>query len=223
MGFPFCLGLFGASIFFFLIFFIFGNRSYNRRFNATYNVRNFFPYEIGYGVKFLDNIGVNAALILSMFSSLALFIFYGYGFDTFESPKIVTILAGIILTISIFFIFFADLKYIRFHVFMFVVTAIASFLLPCGIGILGYVNYQRTGHVYPIILAAFAFIYAIFIFASLMNPRLNLQLNMKKAVDKNGKEILVRPKFFVMAFTEWLYIFSLFIDQILLILLIIPR
>lgn len=223
MGFYFLLGLIIASIFFFLVFFVFGVRTYEKRFNITYNVKNFFPYEIGYNVKFLDNIGINAALILSIFASFASFLYYGVGYSLFENHKIVTILAGIILSFTVLFQFFADLKYIRFHITLFVLTALAAFMLPCGIGILGYVNYQRTEDIFSIILAGISFIFAIFIFASMMNPRLNLKLNMKKAIDKNGKEVLVRPKFFIMAFTEWIYIFSLFIDQLLLLLLLLPR
>lgn len=223
MEFPLCLGLAIASIFFLIIYFIFSFKSYKKRFNLVYNPKNYFPYEIGYRVRFLDNIGLNALLILSMFFSFALFIYYGYGYNMMENSKLITIIAGILLSFCIFFLFFADLKYTRFHIFLFVLTALAAFLLPAGIAILGFVDFQKTGDIYPIIIGILSAIFAIFIFASLMNPRLSLQLNMKKAVDANGKEVLVRPRYFVLAFTEWVYIFSIIIDQILLILLIIPR
>ena len=223
MGFPFCLGLAIASILFFLGFLYFGIRSYKKRFDVSYGFRNFFPYEINYGTRFLDNIGVNALLILSCFCSFALFLYYGYGYNLFEESKLVTIIAGFTLTLCVFFSFFADLKYIRFHIFLIILLALSAFMLPSGIVILGYVGFQKTNDIYSIVIAGIALIVALFVFASLMNPRLNFQLNMQKAVDAKGKEILVRPKYFVMAFTEWLFIFSLFIDQILLLLLLIPR
>lgn len=223
MGFSFCLGLAIASIIFFIGYFYFGIRSYKKRFNIPFDIRNTFPYEIGYNTKFLDNIGVNALLILSMVSSLSLFLYYGYGHSFFESSKIVTIIAGILLSIITFFAFFADLKYIRFHLLMVVLLALSAFMLPSGIVILGYVSFQNTNDILSIVVAGLALVVALFIFSSLMNPKLNFRLNMKKATDKDGKEILVRPKYFVIAFSEWLYIFSLFIDQILLIILIIPR
>lgn len=223
MGFSFCLGLAIASILFFIGFVFFGTRSYKKRFNVPFDIRNTFAYEIGYNTKFLDNIGVNAMLILSMTCSLSLFLYYGYGFSLFASTKIVTIIAGILLSIVGFFAFFADLKYIRFHILMIVLLALSAFMLPSGLVILGYVSFQNTKDILSIVIAGIALVVALFVFSSLMNPKLNFKLNMKKATDKNGKEVLVRPKYFVIAFSEWLYIFSLFIDQILLLILIIPR
>ena len=221
MGIGLSIGLISSSILFFFAFFLFGILYYKKRFNLPYDIRNTFPYEINYQVKFLDNIFVNIFLILSLVSSIGYFIFFDI--KNIYGVNLVIVISGILLAILIFFLFFADLKYLRFHLLLLVLTAIAAFVLPAGVAILGFIHYQADhSDIFSLIIFIISALLALFIFGVMMNPKLNFRLEMDKEIDKNGNEKLVRPKYFVLAFSEWIFIFSLFASELLLLLLIIP-
>lgn len=222
MGIGLSIGLVSSSLLFFMAFLLFGIRYYKKRFNIPYDLRNTFPYEINYQIKFLDNIFVNVFLILSLVSSIGFFTF----FDIKNIPGVILVpmIGGILLSISIFFLFFADLKYIRFHIIILILSAISSFVLMSGVALIGFHNFQIDNNdIYSLVISIIAALAGLFIFGVMMNPKLNFRLEMKKAVGVDGKEILVRPKYFVLAFSEWIFIFSIFISELLLLLLYIPR
>lgn len=222
MGIGLSIGLVSSSLLFFVAFLLFGIFYYKKRFSVPYDLRNTFPYEINYQTKFLDNILVNVFLILSLVSSIGFFAF----FDIKNIPGVILVpmIGGILLSICIFFLFFADLKYIRFHIIILILSAISAFVLASGVALVGFHKFQNdNSDIYSLIISIIAALAGLFIFGVMMNPKLNFRLEMKKAVDVNGKEILVRPKYFVLAFSEWIFIFSIFVSELLLLLLYIPR
>lgn len=222
MGIGLSIGLVASSIIFFVGFIFFGVLSYKKRFALKYDFRNTFPYEINYQTRFLDNIFVNAFLILFAVSSIGFFTFFDI--KHIIGVNLVPAISGSILAICIFFLFFADLKYIRFHMILLILTAISSFVLVSGVALVGFHMFQMDNNdYYSLVVCIIAAIFALFIFGVMMNPKLNFKLEMKKAVDVNGNEVLIRPKFFVLAFSEWLFIFSILVSQLLLLLLYIPQ
>lgn len=216
------IGLAASSIIFFLGFVVFGVINYKKRFTLKYDIRNTFPYEINYQTRFLDNILVNVFLVLFSVSSVGFFTFFDI--KNIIGVNLVPAISGSILTICIFFIFFADLKYIRFHMFLLIFTAIASFTLASGVALVGFHMFQLDNNdYYSLVVCIISAIFALFIFGVMMNPKLNFKLEMTKAIDTNGNEILVRPKYFVLAFSEWIFIFSILVSELLLLLLYIPK
>ena len=221
MGIGLSIGLVTASILFFIGFLLFGIQHYKKKYTVTYDLRNTFPYEINYQTRFLDNIFVNVFLVLSMVASIGYFAFFDI--KNLSGVVIVILICGLLLSIINFFMFFADLKYIRFHLILLVLQAISAFGLAGSIAVLGFISFQKDNSYYlGIVVACLAAILGLFIFGAMMNPKLNFRLEMVKTITPEGKETLVRPKYFVLAFSEWLFIFSLFISQILLLILYIP-
>ena len=105
---------------------------------------------------------------------------------------------------------------------MFALLAIASFGCPASIAIICYSKYQATLNIYYIVICSLSIATALFGFGLIMNPKLTFRLEMQKAVGEDGKETLIRPKFFVLAISEWFFMFLLLASDILLLLAYIP-
>ncbi|MCR5506180.1 MAG: hypothetical protein K6F07_04210 [Bacilli bacterium] len=220
MGFGLSLGLALASILLFILFLFTGISAYKKRWNMGYDMRNCFPYEINYRQRFTDNILPNAILTFVVATSLGLFIFFDI--KNLSGATIVTLACGCLGAILVFFMFFTDIRFIRFHIALFSLLAIAAFGSPASIAVISYQKYQSSNNVYYIVIALIAVVVGLFAFALIMNPRLSFKLQMQKAVGIDGKETLMRPKYFVLAFSEWLFIFTYFFSEILLLLVYLP-
>lgn len=222
MGFGLSLGLSLASMFFFAMFMLFGIKNYMRRFkDISYDIRNTFPYEINYQQKYLDNVFPNVLLTLYLLTSICFFAFFDI--KNLNAFTVFMMVSGITVSIVSFFLFFADLRYIRLHLLLMTLLSVAAFATSASIAVYGINIFKNNEDVLSLVIAIIAALLGLFIFGAMMNPKLNFRLDMKKAVGVDGKEVLVRPKYFVMAFTEWLFIFSLFIDQILILILYLPK
>ena len=222
MGFALSLGLAISSMFFFALFIFFGIKGYVKRsVGVKYDLRNTFPYEINYQLHFLDNILPNIFLILFLSTSICFFAFFDI--RNLNGFTIFMMITGIMLSLCNFFIYFADLKYIRFHLLLVTLLSVSSFGLSASIALFGFNNFKNdTTQILDIVIAIIAALLGLFVFAVMMNPKMNFKLEMKKVITEDGRELLVRPKYFVMAFSEWLFIFSLFINQILILILYLP-
>ena len=221
MGFGLSLGLSLSSMFFFMMFMLFGIRSYQNRYkDIKYDIRNTFPYEMNYQLKYLDNVLPNVLLTLYILTSVCFFAFFDI--KNLNVFTVFMMASGILLAIVSFFMFFADLKYIRLHLLLVTMLSVSAFASTAFIAVYGFNSFKNDTNILALVIAILAAIFGLFIFILMMNPKLNFRLEMKKAVTPEGKEILVRPKYFVMAFTEWLFIFSIFIDQILILILYLP-
>ena len=214
------IGLAGGSILLFLCYFFLSNFNYKKRFNAKYDIRNCFPYEYNFESKLSDNILGNVALILSMLFSMGLFAL-GLAYFRTNGYLIAGIIAGIIYSILVLGINFTPLKLLRFHFVVMIILFVASFFTPMAIGLTSFNIYQITKNPYSLVLMIVCFVVGLFMFALIMNPRLSFNIKMQVAVDENGNEKLVRPKYITVAFTEWLMELLLPVNQILFTLLII--
>ena len=62
---------------------------------------------------------------------------------------------------------------------------------------------------------------ALFVFGLIMNPKLSLNIKMNVATDEKGNEYYVRPKYIMIAFTEWMLVIGLILSELLYLLVII--
>lgn len=220
MGFGLSLGLGLSSIILFFLFMLLSMNAYKKRWNRKYDIRNTFPYELNYQQRFTDNILPNAILTMAVATSIALFAFFDI--RHLSGAAIVTVACGCLASIIIFFMFFLDIRFIRFHIVMFALLAVASFGCPASIAIICYSKYQATLNIYYIVICSLSIAAALFGFGLIMNPKLTFRLEMQKAVGEDGKETLIRPKFFVLAISEWFFMFLILASDILLLLAYIP-
>lgn len=214
------IGLAAGSILLFIAYYFLSSFNYKRRFNNKYEVLNYFPYELNFEGKFADNLLGNVALVLSMFMSMSLFAL-GLAYYQLNGYLIAATIAGILYSILVLGINFTPLKLLKFHFVVMVVLFVCSFFTPMALGLTSFNVYQINKNPFPIVVMVLCFVVGLINFVFVMNPRLSFNIKMKVAVDEEGNEKYIRPKFILVAFTEWLMILLLPINQILYCLVVI--
>ena len=209
-----------SSLVMFICFLIASTLNYKKRFDLKYDFRNHFPYEYNFESKYSDNLLGNICLTISMIFSLTLFSLSS-GFFNASGILIFCLIAGAIYSAIVFFLPFANLKHIRIHVIAAVMLSCFAFLTPSSIGLVAFQHYQLTKLVICLVLFIICIVVGLFNFVLIMNPKFSFNIQMKKVKLENGEEKVERPTFIVIAFSEWLMMFSIFITQLLLILVLV--
>ena len=215
-----CVGLSASTILFFILHLTSSTALYKKRFEHTYDVRNHFPYEFNYQSPFNINLLGNIALILASALSVGFFSLTATKVNT-NGYVLYSLIAGCIYSILICVIHFIPLKYMKTHLIFTVLLLASAFVSPCAIGLGAIAHYQDTKEVFSLVIFIISMVVGGFYFLLAMNPKLSPNIKMIAAKDEQGNEIYLRPKFIVMAFSEWMAIFGLALSHILLILLLI--
>ena len=214
------IGLASASIVFFVFSFIASRKNFKNRFKKDYDVRNYFPYEFNFESPFSLNILGNVSLIMSLALSIGCFALTASKVQT-NGYVLYSLITGSIYSILIGVIHFIPLKTIKTHMIFAVLLLGISFVTPAAIGLGGFALYQQTKRVYPLVIFIVSMVFSVFYFGLAMNPKLTMNIKMIVQTDENGNEYYVRPKYIMMAFSEWFDIFGLYISQILLLLFMV--
>lgn len=202
----------------FLVFYVLASRKvYVNRFKKNYDFRNYFPYEFNYESPFSINIIGNIALIMACSASIGLFAMSSV--KIFNNGFIIYgLISGIVYSLLIVAINFIPLKTIKLHMVFLAFFILASFATPAAFGLAAFNVYQNTKETYPLVLFIVAAVIALFYFGVGMNPKLTLNIKAEVETDDKGNEVYIRPKFIVIALSEWFAIFGLPVSQILMIL-----
>jgi hypothetical protein len=89
-------------------------------------------------------------------------------------------------------------------------------------GVIGYVSmdyFQNFKENSYLVLAIISIVICLGYFGVSMNPKLNAPLNYEEVKNEDGSVSYRRPKFFVLAFSEWLVIFANILGLILTLIL----
>ncbi len=208
-----------GSVFLFICFLLFSCFNYKNKFKADYDFRNHFPYELNYNLKFTDNFLGNLCLVLSLLSSIFFFVFFNQ--DHSNGLLIFSLVSGIMVAIDIGAMIFVPLKYLRSHMALDVFLFAFTFMIPCAGAVSGLFAYNNDHtKIATLVITILLFALTLFLFVIIMNPKLSKWTKMDSVTSEDGTISYVRPKFFVLAFSEWILIFSYFVSQILLLLLV---
>ena len=206
--------LFGLILICFTGFFVFSSLNYKRRFNVKYNPLNMFPYELNYEQTFRDNFFGNLFLF---FVSIIGIVFYVLIIKESTSGFIILLaISGILSSLLFSFIPLINLKYLKKHlsssIFFFVSTLVS--LLSNALIALNYHNtwLDNSSLVLTIIFFVFGGLYLIVLF----NPKISLWTKMEVVENSDGTSFYKRPKFFPLAYTEWLSFIFYLISYIIL-------
>jgi hypothetical protein len=125
------------------------------------------------------------------------------------------LVTSILYSIAILLVVFVPLKLLRTHLICSTFLIGASFLNFAALGFtfLDFYNLFKNNVIF-VVFSIFSFVIALFYFLLVMNPKLTSWAKVEKA-EQNGKTIYKRPKYFVLAFTEWLCIFGLPLSSLL--------
>ena len=214
------IGLAAGSILLFITYIFLSTFNYKKRFENKYDLRNCFPYEFNYESKFSDNLLGNIALVASMFLSMGLFAL-GLAYYQTNGYILAGTIAGIVYSILVLAMNFTPLKFMRVHFVVMVILFVAAFFTPMALGLTSFNVYQIGHKPFPLVLMILCFVVGLVMFVLIMNPKLSFNIKMKVAVDEEGNERYIRPDFIPVAFSQWVMVLLLPINQILYCLLII--
>ena len=191
----FAIAFLFSSVLFLIIFVLFSILNYKNRFKMNYDLRNHYPYELNYEMKFSDNLVGNLAICLFAISGIAFYTLfdmkYTNGFLLFD------LIAGSIYSLVLIF-----------HLLVVLIGVVLSFLIPFSNAMTLFNAYKAKEEVGALVLAIFNVTYCLIIFFMMMNPRLSHWADLKEEKDKDGTIKYVRPKYFILAFIEWGLILS---------------
>lgn len=210
------LALCGASVVFFIGYFLFSKRNYFNRFNIEYHVRNTFPYEFNYQGRFKDNLLGNLFLCLFFITSIGNFAMFDL---THTGFMIFVLVMGLFSSIMVLLINFVPLKLLKGHIATSVLTFLAAFITPASIAIASFSIYRSNQNSLALATSIIAIVVTVFVFILIMNPNLTHWAHVEKKTNEDGSVSYVRPKYFVLAFSEWLCVICIVSCQILLVLM----
>lgn len=210
------LGLFIASLFLFSLFIFMSKRIFRIRNNEKYKLRNFFPYEINEKCGFKTNFAANSALILSICFSIVLFllvsIYSRYALLIFGcvTACIATIIFGILTNVP--------LSMLKQHLAFVSIMAVTSLMCPLAV-LLDSIRMLKMieDSPIPILSIIFTSISALFVIVLIFNPKLLSWAKLTENNDANGEIVFSRPKISPLALTEWLIMFNILFNEIILV------
>ena len=196
---------------------------YYKKHDVKYSFKRMFPYEFNYPNSFKRNIYGNIALVLSM---LGVIVFYIYKMSNINSNSItiyVLVALSIITAALIGCLLFMPLQFLRTHIIVSTLAMTLSFAMPALNALLGYEAFRihevDTAKVLSVISMVVGAILAVVMIIFLFNPKATYKIYLDKSVDKDGNEVMARPKFIPIAFNEWWAIITYMLSPLPLVIL----
>lgn len=212
----FALGLLVVEALFLVGFVVFSRINYKNRFKESYDLRNHFPYELNFEGRYGENLFGNICATIMGVCSVLFYVFFEPNFG--DGYYLFTRIAGILYSISISFMIFVPMKMLKTHLLYTVIVIVFSFLSSFSIALNAMNTFTRTHYNLLLIPLIFSVVICLFVMALIINPRINKWAKLEEVIEKDGTKTYKRPKWFVLAFTEWCLIFlSILIQAVVLI------
>lgn len=206
---PFALFL--ISLTFFVSGYLISATFYQKKHDVKYGFTRMFPYEFNYPSAFKGNIYGNICFIIAMVSNISFYIYNVSMSGSNSVTNIVITIISVVMAAFILCLFFLPLQFLRMHMMISTVTMTLAMGLPAFACFSVYAslkvapNDQKWIYVLAISVGALlALTMLVFIF----NPKATYKIYLDKSVDKDGNEVMMRPKFIPIAFNEWWSIFT---------------
>ena len=204
--------LLGLAILMFIGFVILSFNNYKKRFNVKYNPLNMFPYELNFEASFKENLLGNIFLFAT---SLIGIVFHVLIIKSASSGFIIILaISGILASVLISIVPLLPLSYLKTHLIVDVALFISVLLsiVSSALCALRYYQVWLNSEGNPsLFLMIFYFVFAGIYLLFLFNPKIALWAKLEQVVNSDGTSYYKRPKFFPLAYTEWVtYIFYFF-------------
>lgn len=202
--------LIGLSLFSFASFLFLSYQSKKSE-EETFNFRQYFIYEAFSGKK--DKfIRVLQAIFLLCNVSVSLLLYFLPHDETITSKYYFLMVSAFEIIVCLFFFSLSVLSFnkekLRVACFMFYGGSIAIRNGTCGIILLSISRATLANNsTLAMTFAVVSFIFAGLALLPLLNPKLSNYAKLEQVSEKDGTLSYQRPKYFVMAFSEWLLTF----------------
>ena len=203
-----------GAIISFTIFMVFSFLNYKKRYSVTYNLKNMFPYELNYESSFKDNLIGNVFLLLSSASLVLFFISFFQSMNNY-GLTLMSLIAGVLASVMMPFVVFVPVKILKTHLFVDVLFFLTTFLTLGSFGLVMVNEYQLFMQTKSLVMAIIDLTFAFLVFLILMNPKLTHWGDLEEVTNSDGTKYYKRPKYFVLAFSEWLIMFFMLLSPIL--------
>ena len=200
------LAFFASSILLFIVFIAISFINYKKKENEVYLVRNHFPYELFKKNNDL-NVLVNVIMMLSFLLTGANFILFAVNF--YDVSTLLSALMAVAVCLSFIMLFIIPLSKFREHCSLMIMVMTFSAILN-GFLIYKEVRLLKIIDDYllllPIIINSISGAFALI---AIFHPGL-FKFNMERDAEGN----MIRPKFFLLAFSEWVLMGAMLLSQI---------
>ena len=118
---------------------------------------------------------------------------------------------------------FMPLQFLRTHIIVSTLAMTLSFAMPALNALLGYeafrINEVDTAKALSVVAIVVGALLAVVMVIFLFNPKATYKIYLDKSVDKDGNEVMARPKFIPIAFNEWWAIITYMLSPLPLVIL----
>lgn len=206
MNIYFVIGAIIIALLAFVGFVLFSIDNHKNHFNVRYDFRNYYPYELNYEMRFKENIVGNSLLFLSVLGSLATFI-TGL-FLKQDAFSMVISIVGMLTAFAPLLLVFIPLSKGKAHIVAVCISFMLVFISNGVLAIGSYRYFNRVNLAYGLVSFIISALICLFVFVMIMNPKLTKWSTMIEKKQDDGTIVYERPKYFVLAFSEWLLIFA---------------
>ena len=194
-----------TATFLFVGFIIVSSFNFKKRFNKEYHLRSHFPYEFNYQGRYQDNIYGNLLYALFVACIIVFFVFFNSNFN--NGYLIFALIAGGITLVSLTALVYIPIDQLRLHMTVAALALIFSLGLSFAIVLASYNKYKDSGSIPALISLIISVVVTLIFVILLLNPKLAHWAEMDKETKSDGTVVLVRPKWFVLAYSEWMMFF----------------
>jgi len=206
------LGILVISIVFFSLLIVSSVLIYRRRTQVTYSLKNMFPFEFVYKSDFKTSFYTYMFLLLFVFASIGFFVTFDMTYK--NGYHIFILISGIACSLLIVAIFMVPLTRLRLHTILAILFFTLNFACAASLFIAIYKSNQEYFTPVKIVCLVLGGAIILTQFGAILNPRMTLNFKAEEKINENGEKVMVRPKWVVFAFTEWLNIILFIINMI---------
>ena len=206
------LGILIIAIVFFSLFIVSSVLIYRRRINMTYSIKNMFPFEFTYKSDFKNSFYTYLFLLLFAFTCMGFFITFDRTYV--NGLHIFMMISGIACSLLIVSLVMVPLTRLRAHVLLAIIFFTFNFFCAGSTMLDAWRSNQEYLSPVKIICIVIGGLIVVTQFISFLNPRMTLNFKAEEKINENGEKVMVRPKWVVLAFTEWLNIILFIINMI---------
>ena len=200
-----------VAIFLFACFLIASIFNYKARFKKSYHLRSHFPYELNYHGRYKDNIYGNLIYALFVIAIVVFLIFFNNAYS--NGYLIFALIGGAITLVCLSALVYIPIDQLRIHMIVVALAFISSLMFSFAIVLAAYFKYKDNSSVPALVSLIFSSVVTVIYAILILNPKLTHWAEMDDRVNEDGTVSKVRPKYFVLAYSEWalffLYLLSL--------------
>ena len=199
------IATFTVTVIFLAILLIVGPLLYKRKSEEDFDLRNYFPFELINHSEFKDNFYTHLILVLFILTSCGFYATFDINYT--GGYLLFVMIGGILSSLAIFALFYVPLLRLRSHI---IVATLAFTLRLATSGAIFIASWRinQSGMSWASITSIVLSSIVLFIALGLIfNPKLTLNFRAVEAVKENGEKEYLRPKYVVLALSEWILIF----------------